>query len=43
MIHWGLVAGLTYTEMRRMKPGLIVDCYVWRRAYDDDQHGIKRE
>ena len=43
MIHWGLVAGLTYTEMKELGPGAIVDWYVWRRAYDDEQHGIKRE
>ena len=43
MIHWGLVAGLTYTEMGEMTPGMIVDMYIWRRKYDDQQHGIKRE
>lgn len=43
MIHWGLVAGLTYTEMGEMSPGMIVDLYIWRRTYDDQQHGIKRE
>ena len=43
MIHWGLVAGLTYTEMQDLTPGMIVDMYVWRRAYDDEQHGIRRE
>ena len=43
MIHWGLVAGLTYTEMGDMTPGMIVDMYIWRRKYDDQQHGIKRE
>ena len=39
----GLVAGLTFTEMGAMSPGMIIDCYVWRRAYDDEQHQIKRE
>jgi hypothetical protein len=29
--------------MGEMQPGMVVDCYVWRRAYDDQQHGIKRE
>lgn len=42
MIHWGLVAGLTYTEMMDMTPGMIMDLYVWRRTYDDEQHGIRR-
>ena len=43
MIHWGLVAGLTYSEMCEMSPGMIVDMYIWRRAYDAQQHGIRRE
>ena len=43
MIHWGLVAGLTWTEMGEMTPGMIVDMYIWKRRYDDQQHGIKRE
>lgn len=43
MIHWGLVAGLTFTEMAEMPPGMIVDLYVWRTAYDDRLHGYKRE
>jgi hypothetical protein len=29
--------------MGEMSPGMIVDMYVWRRAYDDQQHDIKRE
>ncbi len=43
MIHWGLVAGLTYTEMGEMSPGMILDEYIWMRACHDEQHGIKRE
>ena len=43
VIHWGLVAGLTYTEMGEMSPGMILDQYIWMRAYHDEQHGIKRE
>ena len=43
MIHWGLTAGLSFTEMKDMSPGMIIDMYIWRRAYDDQQHGIKRE
>jgi hypothetical protein len=29
--------------MGEMTPGMIMDLYIWRRAYDDQQHGIKRE
>ncbi len=30
----GLIAGLSYTEMRHMLPGMIMDMYVWRSKYD---------
>lgn len=30
----GLIAGLTYTEMRHMFPGFILDQYIWRSKYD---------
>ena len=30
----GLIAGLSYTEMRHMLPGMIMDCFVWRSKYD---------
>ena len=39
----GLVAGLAYTEMMRMQPGLVMDLYIMRRDYDDIEHGIQRE
>lgn len=42
IISWGLIAGLTYTEMRDMQPGLILDCFILRRNYDDQMHGIQR-
>ena len=29
--------------MQDMPPGMIIDLYVWRRTYDDEQHGIRRE
>ena len=37
------MAGLTWTELRRMAPGLILDLYIWHRDYDDEQHGIRRQ
>ena len=39
----GLIAGLTYTEMRHMFPGFVVDMFVARLKYDDEQHGIRRK
>ena len=43
LIHYGLAAGLQYSDMHHMPPGLICDLYVMRQAYDDDQHGIRRK
>ena len=40
---YGLVAGLRGNEMMRMGPGVILDLFIYRRNYDDAQHGIRRE
>lgn len=42
MTAWGLIAGLRYEEMQMMAPGLILDLYVYRRNYDDMEHGVRR-
>jgi hypothetical protein len=42
-VHFGLVAGLAYAEMRKLAPGMVCDLYVLRQRYDDQQHGIKRQ
>lgn len=42
IISWGLIAGITYTEMQELPPGILLDEYVYRRQYDDQQHGIRR-
>lgn len=26
-----------------MAPGLVMDLFIYRRAYDDQQHGIRRQ
>ena len=39
---YGLIAGVSYTETRRLSPGFLCDMYVLKQAYDDQQHGIKR-
>lgn len=39
---WGMIAGVSLTEQRELNPGFLLDLYVLRRAYDDEQHGIKR-
>lgn len=39
---WGLIAGVSLEEQRTIRPGLLLDLFVNHRAYDDEQHGIKR-
>lgn len=43
VVSMGLIAGLNLAEINRMRPGAVVDLYIYRRNYDDTQHGIKRE
>jgi len=42
VVSWGLIAGLSLAEIHRMKPGAVMDLFIYRRNYDDVQHGIKR-
>jgi hypothetical protein len=43
LLSWGLVAGLSMTETLAAEPGEVVDLFVYRRRYDDEQHRIRRE
>lgn len=43
VIGYGLIAGLNRGEMMDMKPGEILDMFIYRRKYDDQMHGIERE
>jgi hypothetical protein len=42
IVSWGLIAGLTLPEINRMRPGAVMDLYIYRRNYDDQLHGIMR-
>ena len=42
VVSWGLIAGLTLPEINRMKSGAVMDLFIYRRNYDDQQHGIMR-
>ena len=42
IVSYGLIAGLTYTEMMDLSPGFVMDCFIRRRDYDDEMHGIRR-
>jgi hypothetical protein len=37
-----MMCGLTQTEAWLSNPGKLVDLYLWRREYDDEQHQLKR-
>ena len=43
VVSWGLIAGLSMPEVNRMRPGAVLDLYLYRRQYDDIQHGVVRE
>ena len=43
VVSWGLIAGLTLDQVNRMKPGQVMDLYIYRRNYDDIRHGVMRE
>jgi hypothetical protein len=43
IISYGLIAGLRRDEMMEMVPGEILDHFIRRREYDDQQHNIRRE
>lgn len=42
IVSWGLIAGLSLPEIHRMRPGAVMDLFLYRRIYDDQQHGILR-
>ena len=42
VVSFGLIAGLSLDEMNRMKPGQVLDIFVYRREYDDVMHWIQR-
>lgn len=43
LIGYGLIAGLTLTDIMGSLPGAVSDWYIMRIKYDDMQHGIKRK
>jgi len=42
VVSYGLIAGLRVEEIHRMRPGAVLDLFVYRRNYDDQQHYIRR-
>lgn len=43
IVSYGLIAGLRYDEMQNMRPGMVLDLFIYRRNYDDQMHGIRRD
>lgn len=43
VVSFGLIAGLTYDQVMRTPPGMVIDLYLYRRDYDDQQHGLTRK
>jgi hypothetical protein len=43
VVGYGLIAGLRYDEIRELLPGEVLDYFIYRREYDDNQHHIMRE
>lgn len=41
-VAYGLIAGMTYTEIQAQEPGFVIDQFLYRQEYDDAQHQIKR-
>lgn len=43
LLGMALQAGLTEEQAWSTHPGRIHDLWLWRREYDDEQHGIERK
>ena len=42
LIAWGLMCGLTEMDAWLSNPGKIIDLFLYRREYDDEQHQLTR-
>ena len=40
VVSWGLVAGLRLEEIHRMRPGAVMDLYLYKRQYDCVMHWL---
>lgn len=40
---YGLIAGVSIRDQRICEPGALVDWYLQRQGYDDEQHRLKRK
>lgn len=40
---YGLIAGVSIADQRTCQPGMLVDWYLQRQKYDDEQHQLRRK
>lgn len=40
---YGLIAGVPIADQRTCQPGMLVDWYLQRQKYDDEQHQLRRK
>ena len=43
VVSWGLIAELRLEEIHKMRPGAVMDLFIYRRQYDEVMHWITRE
>ena len=43
VVSYGMIAGLSLEEIMRTPPGMVIDLYLYRRDYDDEQHMLTRK
>lgn len=43
VVSYGMIAGLRLDEIMRTPPGMVIDLYLYRRDYDDQQHMLVRK
>ena len=43
VVSYGMIAGLSLDEIMRTPPGMVIDLYLYRRDYDDQQHRLMRK
>ena len=43
VVSYGMIAVLRLDEIMRTPPGMIIDQYLYRRDYDDEQHMLTRK
>ena len=42
IVSWGLIAGITYTEMQDLTPGFLLDEFVMHRQFAENMLGASR-